>query len=291
MLRYLVRTVGGPHEVLPSHTTEERTPMPSPFPGMDPYLEHPALWPGVHQGLITFMWTTLNAVLPPRYTASIGERLYVVQPERDIYPDVMVLERPAPHPVRQMTEGTAVAIDPPWVLTIEPVEIREVFIEILATGAEDQVVTVIEVLSPANKAPGSSGRQLYLTRQREVFESQTHLIEIDFLRRGEHTIAVPREELRRRGPWDYLICLHRGGQGKRYEVWATTVRQRLPRICVPLAHGDPDLALDVQAIFNRLYDEGGYARRIDYRHAPPAPLAGDDATWAGALLHERGWQE
>jgi len=91
--------------------------MPSPFPGMDPYLEHPALWPSVHQGLITFMWIALNAVLPPRYTASIGERLYVVQPERDIYPDVLVLERPAPHPLPQRPEGTAVAIDPPWVLT------------------------------------------------------------------------------------------------------------------------------------------------------------------------------
>lgn len=265
--------------------------MPSPFPGMDPYLEHPALWPSVHQGLITFMWTALNAMLPPRYTASIGERLYVLQPERDIYPDVMVLERPAPPSVRQMTEGTAVAIDPPWVLTIDPVEIREVCIEIFATGAEEQVVTVIEVLSPANKAPGSLGRQLYLTKQREVFASQTHLIEIDLLRRGEHTIAVPGEELCRKGPWDYLVCLHRGGQGTRYEVWATTVRQRLPRIGVPLAHGDPDVALDVQTIFDRLYDEGGYARRIDYHRAPLVPLAGDNAIWAEALLHERGLRE
>jgi hypothetical protein len=258
---------------------------------MDPYLEHPALWPSVHQGLITFMWTTLNAVLPPRYTASIGERLYVVQPERDIYPDVMVLERSALHSIQQMPGDTAVAIDPPWVLTLEPVEIREVCIEIFATGAEDQVVTIIEVLSPANKAPGSPGRQLYLTKQQEVFASQTHLIEIDFLRRGEHTVAVPRAELCRRGVWDYLVCLHRGGQDKRYEVWATTVRQRLPRIGVPLAHDDADIALDVQAIFDRLYDEGGYARRIDYRSAPPVPLAGDDATWAEALLHERGLRQ
>ena len=237
------------------------------------------------------MWITLNAVLPPRYTASIGERLYVVQPERDIYRDVMILEHPAPPSIRQMTEGTAVAIDPPWVLTIDPVEIREVFIEIFATEAEDQVVTVIEVLSPANKAPSSPGRQLYLTKQQEVLASQTHLIDIDLLRRGEHTIAVPRQELRRRGPWDYLICLHRGGQGQRYEVWATTVRQRLPRICVPLAHDEADIALDIQALFDRLYDEGGYARRIDYRRSPPVPLACDDATWAEALLHERGLRQ
>lgn len=69
------------------------------------------------------------------------------------------------------------------------------------------------------------------------------------------------------------------------------MRRRLPCIGVPLAHDDPDVALDVQAIFNRLYDEGGYARRIDYRRAPPVPLADDDATWAAALLHERGVRE
>jgi len=69
------------------------------------------------------------------------------------------------------------------------------------------------------------------------------------------------------------------------------VRQRLPRIGVPLAHDDPDMAFDVQATFNRLYDEGGYTRRLDYRRAPPVPLASDDATWAGALLHERGWRD
>ena len=266
--------------------------MPSPFPGMDPYMEHPALWPGVHQGLITFMWSALNSLLPSRYVASIGERLYVVQSERDIYPDVMVLEHPAaPQSTQQHTVGASVTMDPPWVVTLEAVEMREVFIEILAVGEESQVVTVIEVLSPANKTAGSEGHHLYLTKQHEILASQTHLLEIDLLRRGEPTIAAPRDSVRRRGQWDYLTCLHRGGQGQRYEIWAITVRQRLPRIAVPLAHGDADVALDLQAVFDRCYDEGAYARRIDYRHVPPVPLGEDDSRWADVLLRERELRE
>ena len=203
--------------------------MPSPFPGMDPYLEHPALWPGVHQGLITYMQAALNTLLPPRYVADIGERLYVVQPERSIYPD-----------------------------------------------------------SPSNKTAGTPGRDLYLTQQRELLGSQTHLIELDFLHYGEHTIVPPRPRLLEQGMWDYLVSLHRGNQGHRYEVWAVTLRQRLPRIRVPLTDEAPDVVLDLQTIFDRCYDAAAYARRLDYHSDPPLSLSQDNAAWVTALLRERG---
>jgi len=263
--------------------------MPSPFPGMDPYLENPVLWPGVHQGLVTYIRAALNAVLPPGYVADIGERVYIVQPERSVYPDVVVLEQPLTQTGRGSGgAATAVASDPPLVLTYEPVEIREVFVEILPVGEESRVVTVIEVLSYSNKTPGHEGRKLYLTKQREILESQTHLLEIDLLRTGEHTVAVSREQLLKKCRWDYLVCLHRGGHGNRFEVWPITIRQRLPRILVPLADGDPDVVLDLQAVFDRCYDEGAYARRIDYRRDPPIPLEGEDAEWADKLLREKG---
>ncbi|MBI3325753.1 MAG: DUF4058 family protein [Nitrospinae bacterium] len=268
--------------------------MPSPFPGMDPYLEHPALWPGVHQRFITHIGDALNAVLPPRYVADIGERLYVVQPERSIYPDVVVLEHPSKEaPTAQGAGGTAVAVvsDPPWVLTVQPVEMREVFIEILSVADASRVVTVIELLSPSNKTPGSPGQQLYRTKQRELLASQTHLIEIDLVRHGEHTVAAPLEQLVQRGIWDYLVSLHRGGRGGRLEVWAITLRQRLPRIRVPLADGDPDVVLDLQEVFSRCYDQGAYARRLNYRGDPFHPLQRGDVTWAVELLHERGLRE
>jgi hypothetical protein len=265
--------------------------MPSPFPGMDPYLEHPALFPGVHQGLIAVTRATLNALLPEHYVADIGERVYIVQPERSIYPDVVVLEYPlAKPPAERSATGTAAATvsDPPWVVTYHPVEMREVFIEILSVRDGSRVITVIEVLSPSNKAAGSAGRQLYLTKQQELFESPTHLLEIDLLRYGEHTVVAPRERLLRRGRWNYLVCLHRGGQGNRCEVWPITLRQPLPRIRVPLADGDPDVVLDLQTVFNRCYDEGAYTRRLDYRQEPTPPLDGDDAAWAEQVLRTKG---
>src|SRR5207247_5150608 len=136
--------------------------------------------------------------------------------------------------------------------------VREVYIEILLVD-ESRIVTALAFLSPTNKAPNSEGQRLYLTKQREIHESQSHLIEIDLLRQGEHTVAAPREELLKMGTWDYLICLHRGGDGLRYEVWPVTTRQRLPRIRVPLTGDDPDLALELQPIFDKCYDAGPYA--------------------------------
>jgi len=265
--------------------------MPSPFPGMDPYLEEPSLWPGVHQGFISSLRATLNALPPPGYVADVGERIYIVQPQRGIYPDGVIVEYPSPQPAMERgPEGTAVAVaDPPLRVTVEPEEIREVFLEILSLREAERVVTVIEVLSPSNKTAGSEGRELYLTKQRALLESEIHLVEIDLLRHGEPTVAVPYEALHQRGiTWHYLICLHRGRAGKRYEVWPFTVRQRLPRISVPLAEGDPDVVLDLQAVFDRCYDEGAYARRLDYRREPTIPLEGDDAEWTVGLLRGRG---
>ena len=265
--------------------------MPSPFPGMDPYLEHPALWPGVHQRLITYLGDTLNAMLPPHYVADIGERLYVVEPAHTIYPDVVVHEQPPvgseATPERSAT-STEVSSDPPWVLTIEPVEMREVFIHVLSVADASRVVTAIEVLSPSNKASRSPGKELYQSKQSELLESQTHLIEIDLLRRGCHTVAAPRAYLEQQGTWDYLVCLHRGGEGHRYEVWARGLHERLPRIRVPLSDGDGDLVLDLQALLTRCYDEGAYERRINYEGEPQPPLPAKDTAWACELLRAHG---
>ncbi len=265
--------------------------MPSPFPGMDPYLEDPPGWTEVHQRLITTLSTELNRLLPSQYLARMGQRVYVAQSSRSIYADAMVLERTSPSPVgAQGAGGTAVLVtsDPPWILTVLPAEAREVFVEIFSTRGEHRLIAVIEVLSPANKASGSEGGRPYVTKQREILASQTHLIEIDLLRQGEHTVAPPVDDLLQQGYWDYLVSLHRGGQDERFEVWAISLRQRLPRIHVPLDEGQPDVVLDLQAVLDRCYDEGAYARGLDYREDTPIPLRREDAEWADALLRERG---
>jgi hypothetical protein len=49
--------------------------MPSPFPGMDPYLESPRYWQDFHERFITIAAAGLQQQLPQRYRARISERL------------------------------------------------------------------------------------------------------------------------------------------------------------------------------------------------------------------------
>jgi hypothetical protein len=259
---------------------------------MDPFLEHHLLWPGVHNQLIVYLTRTLNQRIPKHYVARIEERLYVVQPERAVYPDVILKKRRrrSRADLQPAAQNTAVALagDPPWEILIEREEVREPYIDIIEVPAQRRVVTTIEILSPANKASGSEGRRQYQAKQEEILAGPVHLLEIDLLRGGSHTVVVPRELILVRGSWDYLVSLSRGGQRHRGEVWAITLKQRLPRIRVPLAGKDPDVIVDLQELLNHAYDDGAYDREIDYRGNPSPPLTGADADWADALLRQAG---
>jgi hypothetical protein len=54
-----------------SHDLPSEAHMPSPFPGMDPYLERPSLWSDFHATLLVAIRAALNTALPPRYAAFI----------------------------------------------------------------------------------------------------------------------------------------------------------------------------------------------------------------------------
>jgi hypothetical protein len=249
------------------------------------------MWRGVHHRLITFSAEAIQEVLPHGFVADIDERLYVVEPERRIYPDVVVLKRRPEEPHGVAPGGTAVLEeqeDPPEELSAYPVEIREPFIEIRVGEQWERVVTVIEFLSPANKSTGDRGRQEYLQKQAEVLNSETHLLEIDLLRTGAHTVAAPLQSLRERGHWDYLVCLHESWRRYTYLYWMISLRQRLPRIRVPLTGEVSPVILDLQSVFERAYDAGPYVQRVEYRAALPTPLTEGDATWMDALLREKG---
>lgn len=258
--------------------------MPSPFPGMDPYLEDPGLWQDFHQRLITYIADALQPEIRPRYHARIGERLYVVQAGRGIYPDVFLVQR-ARVPVGG---GTAVlAPDAPVILSLPSEEVRQVFVEIIDLAQGGKVVTVIEVLSPANKTPGKDQEQ-YRRKQQDVLASPANLVEIDLLHEGLHTVAVPADYLMALQPWRYIVSISRAARREQAEVYPISLRQRLPRIGVPLAAPDPDAVLDLQAVFERCYENGAYADLIDYTRPPQASLASDDASWVDSLLREKG---
>jgi len=258
---------------------------------MDPYLEHPNFWRGVHHRLITYIADTLSAKLPKRYVADIDERLYVVEADRDLLPDVEVKRKPvAKRPDQQKRaarDGVALHSDPALRVSLEPETLPQGFIEIRLAGSAGRVVTVIEIMSPTNKAAGTQGRRQYRQKQRELLRSDLHLLEIDLLRGGRHTVAAPRQPLRQRAEWDCVTSLHRAA-ARECETWPVTLRQRLPRVAVPLCEGDADFVLDLQAMLNQCYDAGRYEEKIDYRREPPVPFAAEDAAWADALLREKG---
>ena len=260
-----------------------------PFPGMDPYLEHHRLWPGVHQGIMTFCASALNASLPPRYVAALNVRVYVTGLDPAIIPDVAVRASSSPSP----SNGGAIVAevgDAPLVIEIAREEVREPFVEIVTAANDERIVAVIEVLSPANKAAGSVGRRLYLAKQRRILRGDAHLLEIDLLRRGKHTVVAPREQLARIAAHDYLACLSRAGARELCEVWPIAIRQPLPKLRVPLLAGDPDIVVDLQAVFNRCYDEGAFSRRVDYARKPPSPFSVADQEWAEELLKRHGYR-
>jgi hypothetical protein len=259
--------------------------MPGPFPGMDPYLEDPLRFPSLHQSLITTIAWQLNTLLPKQYAADMNERIVIETQDRSIYPDVTVIERLAPRGERG---GVATVADPSTMLAVMPVEMREVYVEILALGKEERLVTTIEILSPTNKRAGTDGRKQYVEKQQALLASDVHLMEIDLLRTGAHTVAAPDWKVKTLGRFDYLVVLHRSDKKWHYQTWANRMRDRLPRVEVPLLPGDPDVILDLQACFDQAYDNGPYSRRIDYTKDPAVPLAPDDAVWTDALLREKG---
>lgn len=261
--------------------------MPGPFPGMDPYLEDPAEWPGVHDSLIYLFWEAIMADLPAGYEAKIQDRCYIVHAERDVVPDLTVF--PSAH--RQRGSTALIEPDASLIVRSDPIEIHENYIHIYRKRDRTRVITAIELLSPTNKAENSEGQRLYRQKQTETLRTRTHLLEIDLLRNGEHTVSVSAEALREEPRWDYITCLNRylGSQWE-YQVWARTLQQIQPRVAVPLESDEPDLVLDIQAVLDRYYDAGRYQEIIDYSQEPVPPLRLEDREWADALLRDKGFR-
>ncbi len=73
-------------------------------------------------------------------------------------------------------------------------EPRQRFVNVVRAHDASEVIATLEYLSHANKTPGQN-RDASLRKQRAVCDSDTHLIEIDLLRAGPPTLAVPLERL------------------------------------------------------------------------------------------------
>ncbi len=253
--------------------------MASPFPGMDPYLEHPILWTGVHSRLINVIAQQIAPGLRPRYVASIEERVMIDVPLNQRVPDVWV-QKVSETP---RSGDASVVLEEPVVMEISSDPIKEHFIEILDRYQDLRVVTVIEVLSPINKQAGA-GRDEFLRKRNATLQSSTHLVEIDLLRRGQRVVDFTSSQLDALGSYDYLVSVNRFQLGRsRYEFLAKELRDRLPTFGIPLMAPDPDLPLDLQAALDRVYEDASYMLRVHYERPCHPPLAAEDQAWASQL--------
>ncbi len=175
--------------------------------------------------------------------------------------------------------ATGAATATPLLVEVDELEVREPYIAILDRYREFRVVTVIDVVSPSNKAAGP-GRDSYLAKQREIRATECHLVEIDLLRHGRHVMGVPESHFPPARPFEYLVCVNRWPSRRRFEIYPCRLRDPLPVIDVPLADPDPDVPLAIQAAFEQVYDDADYMLRVQYDQPCVPPLSPEDQQWA-----------
>jgi len=260
--------------------------MPSPFPGMDPYLEDPGLWPDVHHGLISEIQARLNSRLRPKYRVRVEERVYISDENdpgrRTIVPDLRIAETGAGEPFDSQSSSAVSVAEPVVLTTLIEDEIHEARLEVI-DREQNLVVTVIEIVSPANKVTGSRGRESYLTKRQDVMISPSHFVEIDLLRDGEPLVAA---EVLPKG--DYFVHVSQKGRRPKGLVWPIRLPQRLPTVPIPLKPEDGDTPLDLQSVLNTAYDRAAYDLDVNYRRHPTPPLTDEYTSWADDLLRGKG---
>lgn len=257
--------------------------MPSPYPGMDPFIEDQE-WEDFHSRFNIIVSEELAPRVEPRYIVRVERRIYVEHgvgdDEHVRWADVCVLRS-------ARDASTAVAASSAANISLAPVECwlpgpqerRETFL-VIRERKTMEVVTVIETLSPANKRASSDGREQYLAKREEILASRTNLVEIDLLRGGKRLpmVGLPAG--------DYFAIVSRGHRRPRADVYAWPLRHPLPTILIPLQSGDPEVPLDLQRAFTTVYDRARYQLSLDYSAPLQAPLSESDQAWLRQLVDE-----
>jgi hypothetical protein len=240
--------------------------MPSPFPGMDPFIESQK-WKGFHLSMISEIRNALTMQVRPRYVVDVEEDVYLAKeggtPIKIVVPDVSVVPGAG---WMEESDGSIATTLEPAILTLpmtEPIEIPYLAIR---RSDNEETVAVIEVLSPTNKT-SRDGRTEYLAKRNSLLRSRAHLIEIDLLRGGER---LPTIESLPTG--DYFAFVSRAERRPKAEVYAWGLERPMPCIPIPLSSGDPDANLDLQSVFATTYDRAGYDYAIHYDRSIEPPF-------------------
>ncbi len=257
--------------------------MTSPFPGMDPYLEG-NWWTSFHAYLAPEIAAQLNPRLRPKYIA-VPERKYVTGTLEEIMictdsmiPDVGVRKTRGlfPH-----DWATAVATQPLRLRSSAPTAVPHFRIHIRDTKNR-KLVTAIELLSPTNKR---SGRRAYLRKRQHFLQSPVHLLEIDLHHQGRRMPLLEPYP-----PGAYFVLLNRAKRRSWTEVRPASLDQPLPTVLVPLLKGDPDIPLNLQTAFSKVYEIGNFDTVLNYTEPPDVELSSEELAWLDTRLREVGFR-
>ncbi len=264
--------------------------MPSPFPGMNPYLENPQLWSQIHTHLIVAIAEGMNPLLRPKYRMAMEQRVYKDTESNDNssvlvgIPDNVVFK---PSSTKIPSQSSNVAVAPPLVkpipITLPQSEIiREWYLQVKDVETKE-VITVIEILSPKNKQKGE-GRKKYLKKREQILMSLTHLIEIDLLRIGESLPMNIQEEMKT----DYRIIISRSNYRPQADLYAFNLPQEIPSIPLPLKPEDQEPIIPLQQLLHDVYERGSYDLAINYQKKTFPELSEKEDTWLDNLLKKQG---
>jgi len=249
---------------------------------MDPFLEDPTYWLDFHYTFINYWREAIADALPSQYEATLGERVYLIEQNPAARklgsPDVALLsdnERSREETVRFSGVATLEPVTIPLSILEGP---RETYIEILHQP-DNSLVTALELLSPANTE--QPGRTQYLEKRMALLYQKVHLVELDLLRGGRRMpTSKPLP------PGDYYYFLARAEQRPDAQVYSWSMRDALPRLPVPLHAPDPDIFIDLAAVFTTAYDRARFGRRLRYRGSCPTSLAEPEEKWVQSILAE-----
>ncbi len=252
----------------------------SPFPGMDPYLEDPVIWPDFHATLIVAIKAELNSRLPQGYIAATDRHVWIEQPRsrkrRQREPDVFVSRTR-----RKVAPAAALTTVVPRKITL-PIRDHKGRPYLKIMDARDhRVVTVLELLSPTNKTPGGNHDE-YLAKRDEYFSCGVNFIEVNLLRAGQ---KPPLGELEP-AELQYYLLVCRAREFPAAAIWTFTVRDPFPNFPVPL-RADLQVEMNLRPCMARTYQDGHYDEQVNYGRPPIPPFEGEDARWVREIAHGR----
>ncbi len=247
---------------------------------MDPYLEHPSLWPDVHNRLVAAIADELVPKIAPRYYVGIERRAYSLTPEGLNLigiPDVGIVPTKESPLTSSLTKLPLAGVD---VMEVElPMrdEVGENYLEVheVETG---KLITVIELLSPVNKIH-LEGREDYKEKRLDILSSRTNLVEIDLLRSGEPMPIIGKAKKS-----DYRIIVSRSWRRARGQLYAFNVRHPIPIVPIPLRREETEVTLDLNATLHALYERARFDLRLNYSQPPTPPLPDEDVRWASEVV-------